>query len=258
MPGQNTPINTFTQIPLRAFVHPEKALRTVMNVNLPPSVTIAKGNLLLAPSSTGVSAQQTLAITGSPTGGTFTLNITSPLTGLTATTGTIPYTFGDSAIQNAINALFYAQLGGLGPGAVTVASGVVTFTGALANLPVPPITLGTNSLTGGSSPTVTVASGTTAGVMPGTYTLYSGSGNPVCWLMYDVATDNTGLITYGLANTGGPWGEKLLTVPAYYAGTFLVSDIPNIDANAVTTLKAHLLNAQSLSTAGAVVEIPAA
>ena len=102
--------------------------------------------------SAGTNAVQTLAVTGSPTGGTYKLGYDG------FTTAALAYNANDAAIQAALQAL-----PSIGSGNATVSSGVVTFAGALARRKVPLITLQVNALTGGTTPTVTVAN-TTPGV----------------------------------------------------------------------------------------------
>lgn len=89
----------------------------------------------------------TLAVTGSPTGGTYTL------VGNGNTTATIAYNASASTVQTALR-----TLGGMfAAAAVTgAASGYTVALAAASNNEPVPLALGTNSLTGGSSPTVTV------------------------------------------------------------------------------------------------------
>lgn len=98
---------------------------------------------------------QTITITGVPTGGTFRLGFDGE------TTGTIAFDAVNTAVDTALEAL-----PNLGVGDVTVTGGpgpgtpfVVTFNSALGDVPV--MTLVTNSLTGGTAPTVTITTGTT-------------------------------------------------------------------------------------------------
>lgn len=238
--GQNTVINRFTQLPALAAINPACAFKRMLPVNLPPSVTIARGSLLVPPSGTGSSDVQTITAPGSLT---YTLSGVNPLSGAPFTTAALAFGANDAAVAAAINLV-------IGVGSVTVASLAVTFGGALANQPVPLMTIAS---AGSGSPAV---AHTTVGVSPGTWTLYAGSGSPTVWTEYDVATDTSGDITLGTLPNGGPWGEKQTSISCYYAGDFFASDIPNIDAAAVTALKARLLNSQSLATAGTIVRIP--
>ena len=91
---------------------------------------------------------QTVTITGSPTGGTFTL------TGNGATTGTIAFNAASSTVQTAVRTLG----GDFSAATVTGSAGgpyTVTLNAGAAGPS--PLALGTNSLTGGTSPSVTVA-----------------------------------------------------------------------------------------------------
>lgn len=88
---------------------------------------------------------QSVALTGSPTGGTFTL------TGNGATTGTIAYNANAATVQTAVRTLggpfTLATVTGTGPWVVTLGVGA----------PSPAtLALGTNALTGGTDPSVTV------------------------------------------------------------------------------------------------------
>lgn len=97
---------------------------------------------------------QTVTITGTPTGGTFALGFDGQ------TTGPIDFDATNAELDTALEAL-----SNLAPGDVTVTGGpgpgtpfVVTFSSALGDVPV--MTLVTNSLTGGTAPTVTITTGT--------------------------------------------------------------------------------------------------
>lgn len=99
---------------------------------------------------------QTVTITGGPTGGTFTLTYSGQ------TTSAIAYNASASTVQTAL-----AALSNVGSGNVTVTGSnggpyTVTFTGTLGSKNVAQMTA-TSSLTGGTSPGVTVAT-STAGV----------------------------------------------------------------------------------------------
>lgn len=89
---------------------------------------------------------QVVSLTGSPTGGTFTL------TGNNAETGTIAYNANAATVQTAVRTLggpfAAATVTGTGPWTVTL--------GASASGPAP-LALGTNALTGGTSPSVAIA-----------------------------------------------------------------------------------------------------
>jgi hypothetical protein len=120
---------------------------------------------------TGTSEVQTATVTGSPTGGTFTLTYAGQ------TTAAIAFNATAATVQLALQALTNIGTGYEGlattsgyttfPGAVAVTGSAggpytITFQGALATTKVATMTA-TSSLTGGSSPGVTIAVGT-AGV----------------------------------------------------------------------------------------------
>jgi hypothetical protein len=99
---------------------------------------------------------QTATITGSPTGGTFTLTLDGE------TTAAIAYNAAASTVQTALEGL-----SNITPGDVTVTGSAggpytITFSGARAGTNVPAMTA-TASLTGGTSPGVTMATGTGGG-----------------------------------------------------------------------------------------------
>jgi len=115
---------------------------------------------------------QTVTVNGSPTGGTFTLTVT--IGSSTLTTAAIAYNAAASAVQTALT-----NLGNIGTGNVTVSGSAggpytVTFTGSLGAENIAIMTH-TDSLTGGSSPNVSIAH-TTPGV--GTFNI---SGGNVSW-----------------------------------------------------------------------------
>lgn len=96
----------------------------------------------------------TVTVTGTPTGGTYTLTYSG-----IGTTVAIAYNAAASVVQTALETLF-------GSGNVTVAGSAggpytVTFSGTAGNVPTP--TVGTNSLTGGTSPNVSFGT-TTSGI----------------------------------------------------------------------------------------------
>lgn len=102
----------------------------------------------------GTNEVQTVTITGGPTGGTFTLTYSGQ-----TTTG-IAYNAAASAVQTALRAL-----SNIGDSDVTVTGSAggpytVTFTGDLATTDVAALTASGASLTGGTSPGVTIATAT--------------------------------------------------------------------------------------------------
>lgn len=101
---------------------------------------------------------QTVTITGAPTGGTFTLTFSGQ------TTAAIAFNATAAAVQTALEALSNIAVGEVvvtgGPGPAT--AWTVTFAGTLANTNVTAMTA-TSSLTGGTTPAVTVATTTEGG-----------------------------------------------------------------------------------------------
>lgn len=104
----------------------------------------------------GANEVQTVTITGTPTGGTFTLSAFG------ATTAAIAFNASAAAVQAALEAISTIGTGNvLAAGGPLPGSGVtLTFQGALAQQDLPQLTIGTNALTGGASPTPSVATTT--------------------------------------------------------------------------------------------------
>ncbi len=126
------------------------------NGYIPSGIVLAKLTSGLYGPYAGQTAEvQTVTITGSPGGGTFTLSFGSQ------TTGAIAYNATAAAVQTALEAL-----PAIVPGDVTVtgsAGGPYTVTFGGAHTGDQPQMTATSSLTGGSSPGVTVATGTGGG-----------------------------------------------------------------------------------------------
>lgn len=104
-------------------------------------------------------ASQTVTVTGAPSGGTFTLTVVNNQ--VSQTTSGIAYNATAATVQTAVQGL-----SNVGSGNATVSGGTggpftVNFTGALANA-FPTLTANGASLTGGTSPGVTVASANNA------------------------------------------------------------------------------------------------
>jgi hypothetical protein len=102
-------------------------------------------------------AVQTVTITGHPTGGTFTLSY-----GADTTIG-MPPDYTATQVQNALTALASIGVGNVVVGGPTGGPYQVTFIGALGAEAIADLAA-TSSLTGGSTPAVTVATITTGGV----------------------------------------------------------------------------------------------
>lgn len=105
---------------------------------------------------------QTATVTGSPTGGTFTLTYSGQ------TTTAIAYNASAAAVQSAL-----AALSNISDNDVSVAGSAggpytITFKGVLAGTDVAALTASGAGLTGGSTPSVTIATTTAGGANPGT------------------------------------------------------------------------------------------
>lgn len=100
--------------------------------------------------------QQKVTITGVPTGGTFTLTWVSPAN-VSGTTAAIPYNATAAQVQQALEDLAEILIGDVrvtgGPGPTS--AWIIQFTGTYANLDVNLIT-STSSLSGGTSPAITI------------------------------------------------------------------------------------------------------
>jgi hypothetical protein len=242
------PFRTLTRSRIQPIRYPELA-RTI-SVRLPGGVNYPAGQVLGERSAaTPADEVQTLTVSGSPTGGTFTIGV--PLQ-VGSVTPTVPLAYNASAavVQAALETI-------LGIGNVTVSlSGAVytiTFIGDFAKSSIPLLTLFANGLTGGSSPTVTPARGTSGTPGAGLFAAYNDAlsdGVEVARvaLEHNVITDFSGrmLQEYGSA---GP-----ITFPAYNQGDFLASELPGLDANAVTDL-GKLVQGAAFNTPGAVIRI---
>lgn len=125
-------------------------------------------NNLYGPYAGRTNEVQTATITGGPTGGTFTLSFEG------GTTSAIAFNATAATVRTALEGL-----AAIGPGDVTVTGSAggpytITFTGSLAGTDVSTMTASGASLTGGTSPGVTIAT-PTSGANTGT----GGSGTPV-------------------------------------------------------------------------------
>jgi minor extracellular serine protease Vpr len=149
----------------------------------------------------GTNEVQPVAITGSPTGGSFTLNFNPPGGGAAETTTPIAFNATAAAVRTALAAL--PGIGG--PANVNTTGGPlpgtavnVIFQGTLGCQDIPQMTA-TSSLTGGTSPTVTVTT-STAGAPP-----FPKLAKRVGWVSPSVFSGTytfpTGPITYTLEQT---------------------------------------------------------
>lgn len=121
---------------------------------MPAGVALAEVGGVLVPFAPTAEAQ-TITVTGTPTGGNFTLNVNGEVT------GNIAFNADAAAVQTALEAL-----ANIAPGDVTVTgttTKTITFGGKYAGVDVPQITLAGNALTGGTNPSVTVATAAAGG-----------------------------------------------------------------------------------------------
>jgi hypothetical protein len=236
MPSPVTQFSTNKLLPLYAL----QRFVLELPINLAPSTTFARG-LVLGQITGSAADVQTLTLTGVPTGGTITLTGTNPLTGQPFTTAAIAFNANAAttaaAVQAALGNVGITVTGGGGPlpGATTL-----TFGGTAANVPVPALALGTNALTGGTTPTATIAH-TTIGRSAGTYAAYAsgnGDGTQVakCILPYACATDASGNITMGATASGGFWQQTSPSIDAYFKGHFDTTQLVGLDAAGAANL----------------------
>ncbi|WP_050513915.1 hypothetical protein [Streptomyces capuensis] len=136
--------------------------RNVMKSGIPLGKVTASG--LYAPYAGPTSEVQTVTVTGTPTGGTYTLTFSGQ------TTAGIPYNATAAQVKTALEALSNINVGD-----VTVTGGphpgtaiVVTFVGQYLGDDVAQMTASGASLTGGTSPAVSVATTTAGGAATAT------------------------------------------------------------------------------------------
>jgi hypothetical protein len=146
-------------------------------LSLQPPIAVAANNLTNAASPTpavahtttgaAVADVQTLSINGNPTGGNFTLTFGGQ------TTATIPFNATAAQVQADLTALSTIGANNVvcTGGPLPAASVTVTFAGALAPGPQQPIGVGTNGLTGGTTPAPAVAHTTTGAAVADVQTM---------------------------------------------------------------------------------------
>lgn len=136
---------------------------------------------------------QTIGV-GSATAGSVTLGVT--LGGSTQTTGAIAYNALNSAVQTALQGL-----SNVGSGNVVVSgtapTWVATFQGALANTPVPTMTITPTGLTGGTATVTHTTTGASGGVsVPATTLTHIPSVGGVVHDLYAIVGTSTSTVTY--------------------------------------------------------------
>ena len=122
-------------------------------------------------------SSQKITLNGAPKGGTFTVTGTNPLTKVTATSAALAYNATALTVQTALNAIYglnnVTVMGTSPTGGVSstgTAPYTVSFGGTLRPYIVPQMTVGTNRLTGGTLPSVSIAYTTTIGSVGEAYT----------------------------------------------------------------------------------------
>lgn len=126
------------------------------------TILVPLGNNMYGPYGGNASEVQTATVTGSPTGGTFTLTLAGQ------TTGNIAYNATAATVRTALEALSNVNAGDV---TVTGSAGgpyTITFAGQYAGEDMPALTASGAGLTGGSSPSVTIATPTPGGGTGGT------------------------------------------------------------------------------------------
>lgn len=196
----------------------------------------------------------TISVSGGPTGGSFTVNVDGAL-------ATIQWNSTAAAAQTALQALStvganLTVTGGALPGTPLTCTWNTNYNGTLKNVP----TIGTNSLTGGSSPTPSVAH-TTPGV-PGDVAAYqtygwTASGNdgtlqgaraavasfvylsgPTVTVSSPAAgatlTTNTPVVNWSTVFTGGATQQKYRVAIYAHGTSTVIYDTGTVTASAVT------------------------
>lgn len=189
---------------------------------------------------------QTATVTGTPTGGTVRLALDGK------PTAALAHNASAAVVQAALEALPNVGAGNVG---VALAGAVytVTFQGALAAQDVPELTLFANALTGGSTPSVTIATtqiGRAAGAQWAAYNDSLSNGLQVCrgLLRYptEVGLNGVHAVDSSMWNEH-PEGPR--SAPVYVGGTFRCGDLVGLDAAAVADL-GRLVNGTLITDAG--------
>lgn len=151
MPSDRKSIKTLIRFTNELLRQSVIGLDATLKARLVTDVSNKLDTALLTGAGANASAVQTVTISGTPTGGTFTLTFNEQ------TTSGIAYNAAAATVQTALQGLSTI---GSGNATVTGSAGgpyTVTFAAALANTSVAQIVPSGSGLTGGTSPTVTVA-----------------------------------------------------------------------------------------------------
>ncbi len=172
---------------------------------------------------------QTITVTGTPAGGTYRLAVNGVATSALAFNAAL------AAVQAAINAL-----PNVGPTDIVLSGATspftATFGGNFAGQNVPAITLDTNSLTGGTNPTVVIATTTQGGVASGAAT--------------DGREDPLNIV--GVNNTFLPWQlmERDVEVSVVYDASVVQAWCYEYNASGVATALSNATANAMVSTKG--------
>jgi len=221
-------------------------------VRLPGGVNYPAGQVLgfRTPVATPVNEVQTATVSGTPSGGTFTLGFMNSMGSYDYTTA-IAYNATVAAVQAAVDAL-------LGSGSVVVggSAGSWTFTFAqdYAGIDVPLILFGTNSLTGGTSPSVGIVETTkgkpAGGQVAAAYVDANADGTQTAKCVLETATQ-----TDAAGRTINQFGiPGSFSAAAWNQGDFLVADLTGLDANGVADM-GRLVSGNAFGDAGAIIRL---
>lgn len=216
------PVATFSENQLQPCYDPRTA--RLRHANLAAG-TYLRGTCIGQITDTEAAAVQTLALTGVPTGGSFTF-LGQPYTYGSPSSIVVPWNATAAVAQPLFDAVYGVGNTKITGGALPGTALIVTFIGALSAQPVPAITLGTNSLTGGTTPNATVTQTTTGVVNTGQFTAYvhgNSDGSQVVKgiLMYGCTVDALGNSTISAEIPG----LTELSVPYYYKGSFRTEEL---------------------------------
>ncbi len=207
---------------------------TYAAVHTTPGTNVAAG--------TAVNDVQVATITGTPTGG----GVYAQFAGQTS--GLISYAATAAQVATALVALSNIGNNAAGLANVAVTGGpwpgtamTITFQNACGGLEQPNITW-INSLTGGSTPTITSKTTVVGSSATGHWAAYTGSGGndgrqvAKAFLEWPCSTDTYGNITFGTPIGTGDNGYVAINTTAWISGTFNTALTPGIDATAVGQL----------------------
>jgi hypothetical protein len=248
-----SPTRTFSGQGLSPAIYPEFARTDA--VKFAPGDYLAGTVVAQISTLTAANDVQTITVTGTPTGGSFRLALSGQVT------GPIAYNANAAAVQAALEALSNVGTGNVvgGGGPLPGTAVTATFQGDVAGVEVPLITLYSNSLTGGATPTVTIAHTTPGRSAGGHWKPYNDAntdGSEVAKgiAQYAFSVDNYGRHTVG----GGEYGEYTLSAPIYISGYFRTADLTGIDAAGVADLGKITHGAiGALTNTGTILRMPA-